>query len=314
VQILRAHFDVKKVNFVLGRKNPLSTFKTIIRMIRGILWADLTFSWFINTHAFWAVRLSKLLRKKSIVVIGGFEVAKVPEINYGGLLNSDFIDIVQYVLRNADKVLAVSEFNKKEILACFKNRKVELVYNGVDCDQFKSGDEKENLVITIGNPYGITCKLKGIDTFVKASLAFPDLKFKVMGTYDLKIRNHFNKIAPNVEFTGALPHEKVLSLMKKAKIYCQLSFRESFGMSLAEAMSCECVPVVTDRGAMPEVVGDTGYYVPYGDIEATIEAIKMALRSDKGKIASERINMNFSLEKREKRLKEIIETELWNSQ
>jgi len=29
-------------------------------------------------------------------------------------------------------------------------------------------------------------------------------------------------------------------------------------MALAEAMCCECVPVVTKKGALPEVVGDTG--------------------------------------------------------
>jgi len=78
-------------------------------------------------------------------------------------------------------------------------------------------------------------------------------------------------------------------------------------MALAEAMACECVPVVTNNAALPEVVGDTGFYVPYGDSKATAEAIKRALKSDKGKEARERIKNMLSLEKREKELIKIIE-------
>ena len=78
-------------------------------------------------------------------------------------------------------------------------------------------------------------------------------------------------------------------------------------MALAEAMACGCVPVVTDRGALPEVVGDTGFYVPYGDEKATAEGIKNALRSERGAIARKRIEDMFSLREREKGLMESIE-------
>ena len=76
---------------------------------------------------------------------------------------------------------------------------------------------------------------------------------------------------------------------------------------MAEGMLCGCVPVVTDRGAIPEVVGDTGFYVPYGDPEATAEAIKEALNSNKGKQARERIKKMFPIERRERELISEIE-------
>ena len=307
IELLRKYFDVKIIDFVLSRENLKSTFITPFKIFTGVLWADLTFSWFAGTHAFWAVRLSKIFRKKSIVVVGGYEVAKVPEIGYGAMSNPRSARIVKYVLENADKVLAVSEFNKKEIVKYTNSKNVELLYNGVDCNKFKPKGEKEDLVITAGNPTKNTCKLKGIDTFVKASLAFSELKFVVIGNYDVDIRNCLKQIAPNVEFTGAISHEGVISWSKKAKVYCQLSYRESFGMSLAEAMSCECVPVVTHNAALPEVVGDTGFYVPYGDPKATAEAIKKALNSNKGKEARERIENMFPIERREQDLIRIIE-------
>ncbi|MFC1938017.1 glycosyltransferase, partial [Chloroflexota bacterium] len=85
------------------------------------------------------------------------------------------------------------------------------------------------------------------------------------------------------------------------------SYHESFGLSLAEAMACECVPVITGNAALPELVGDTGFYVPYGDPKATAEAIKKALKSDAGKKARERVKRLFPIESRQKALIKIIE-------
>ncbi|GAF92264.1 unnamed protein product, partial [marine sediment metagenome] len=71
--------------------------------------------------------------------------------------------------------------------------------------------------------------------------------------------------------------KQLLSYYQKAKVYCQLSYYESFSVALAEAMSCGCIPVVTDRGALPEVVDNCGFIIPYGDVNKTVNAIKKAL-------------------------------------
>jgi len=77
-------------------------------------------------------------------------------------------------------------------------------------------------------------------------------------------------------------------------------------------MACECVPVVTERGPLPDTVGPTGFYVPYGDVGATVEAIKKALNSGKGKEARERIKRMFPLEKRKgeliREIEELLQT------
>lgn len=306
LKLLKNNFTVNAVDFAVSLKNLPDTLFGFYKLINGVLWADVTFSWFIDNHSFFSVLLSKWFHKKSIVVVGGYEVAKVPEIGYGALLNPIFARKVKFVLDNADKVLAVSEFNKKEILNVTSSKNVELVYNGVDCDGLINETKKDNLVVTVGNSTKRTCKLKGINTFVKASLAFPEIRFVIIGKYDEHIRQKLNKIAPNVEFTGAIPNEEVVILLQKAKVYCQLSYRESFGMALAESMCCECVPVVSFRGALPEIVGGAGYYIPYGNTEATVDTIKIALMSYKGKDARKRIIKNFTLERRGNELIELI--------
>lgn len=114
----------------------------------------------------------------------------------------------------------------------------------------------------------------------------------------------------NVECTGYLDGQSLLEWYQRAKVYCQLSRYESFGVALAEAMSCCCVPVVTREGALPEVVGDTGFYVPYGDVKATASAIREALQSDKGRLARQRVIEKFSVVEREKKLLGLIDATL----
>jgi glycosyltransferase involved in cell wall biosynthesis len=79
-------------------------------------------------------------------------------------------------------------------------------------------------------------------------------------------------------------------------------------VGVIEAMSCGCTPVITERGALPEVVGNIGYYVPYGNEKATVEAIKRALNVDTGlrKRARNRIEKEFSMKMREKELSELM--------
>jgi len=275
LEILKKYFNVKPIKWA-----TFWDLKMILSLIRAILTSDLCFIWFADFHAAFTVFLSKILRRKSVVVVGGYEVAKVPEIGYGAMLRPWSAYIVKYVIRIADKILAVSEFNKKEILKYTDSRNVRLIYNGVDCKKFKPNSKRDNLVITVIHTISdFTKKIKGLETFIKAAKYLPDIRFIVIGKYFNSSMKYLKaQASPNLEFLGFVPNEDLVKLYQKAKVYCQLSYRESFGMALAEAMACGCVPVVTDRGALPEVVGDVGYYVPYGDPKSTAEAVKKGIR------------------------------------
>ena len=52
-------------------------------LLNGVIWADLTFSWFGKLQAFFSVLFSKLMSKKCVVVAGGDDVANEPDIEYG---------------------------------------------------------------------------------------------------------------------------------------------------------------------------------------------------------------------------------------
>jgi glycosyltransferase involved in cell wall biosynthesis len=311
LKVLRREYQVREVvisNYQEEnglKRSLLITFE----ILRGVLWADLTYSWFAHNHSYLAVMLANLLGKRTIVVIGGYEVAREPEIGYGALLDPKLAKRVNYIIRNADHILAVSEFNRQEILNLSERRHVAVVYNGIDCMQFTPGEEKGDLVITVCLINQKNIVLKGLDTFINAARRLPDLRFAIIGrALDESIEALKRDAPQNVQFVLSPSQDELLRWYRRAKVYCQLSYRESFGVALAEAMSCECVPVVTDRGALPEVVGDVGFVVPYGDTQATIDAISRALISGTGPAARKRVCDTFSLEQREQELRRIIAT------
>ena len=299
LKILNIYFDVVLLKYT-GKKD-------LIKLAKGVLTTDLNFSWFALGYATAAVFFSKIFRKKSVVVAGGFDVVSIPEIGYGAMQSPKHRRKTKFTLKYADKVLAVSEFTNREVFQWVDSCNSMVVYNAFDYNLYKPRGEKQEIVITVGNVKKTTLMKKGLKTFVESAKFLPDVKFVLIGKHvDDSIEDLKSIASPNVEFTGYVSFDELLNYYQKAKVYVQVSAHESFGCSLAEAMLCECVPVVTNRAAIPEVVGDTGFYVPYWDPKAIAEAIKKALKSDKGKVARVRIKTLFPLEKREEKLVKII--------
>lgn len=300
LEMLKKHFTVIPCFF---------SWKKLFILPFLIIKADIIFIWFVSYYAFLATIFAKLFSKKVIVVTGGYDVAGEKEINYGLMLNPLLKKLVKFTLKNSHRILAVSKFNKKEIEKYLGIKNAEVLYNTIDHKKFTPLGKKEKIVITVGFISENNIKRKGLETFVKAAKYLPTVKFFLIGKPLDDSISYLRKISPkNVVFTGFVSDEELLRYYQRAKVYCQLSYYESFGMAPAEAMLCECIPVVTNRGALPEVVGDAGFYVPYGDEKATAETIKKALEAPEmlGKNARKRILKLFPYESREKKLVYII--------
>lgn len=303
-ELLSKHFKVRTIHW-----NNINKLYLLIQLLIGILRSDVTVSWFADVHALWAVRFSKTLRKKSIVVIGGYEVAKILEINYGALLNPKLVPNVRYILKNANIIITVDEVLKIDAI---KNSGVNgdnilTIPTGYNYEQFRPNGEKENLIITVasGN-YWERARLKGLDIFVESAKFLSNFKFIVIGIEGDALKKLKKISPPNVDFIMQLTQEMVIPYYQKAKVYCQLSMREGLPNALCEAMLCECIPVGSDVQGVRTAIGDAGFLVPYGDAEATAKAIIQALKSDKGKDARERIKRLFPIERRETELIQTI--------
>jgi len=307
--ILHSKFNVR---FVQYEFNSLKSLLLLMpRIIVGVIWADISFSWFGSFHAFFTVLSSRILKKKSVVVAGGHDVAKIPEINYGLMNKKLWRFFPLFSFKNCDRILAVSQYTKNEVISNtnVNAEKVLVVRHGFDENKFFPKKEKKNIAITVATMTSQTLDRKGIINFARTAKLLPNTKFYLIGKAEKdaiqKLRRNKSR---NLFYKGFVSPEELVKIMQRAKVYVQISAHEGFGCSLAEAMLCECIPVVTACGAIPEVVGDAGYYVPYGDIEATAKTIERALKDGeaKGENARKRIEEEFPIEKRRKELIEVV--------
>ncbi|MBL7074569.1 glycosyltransferase family 4 protein [candidate division KSB1 bacterium] len=252
-----------------------------------------------------------MLRKKSVIILGGVDVAKEREINYGIWLNPWKSKLVRFAYRHADKILVVDPSLKEKAVRLAKYNGNNIVYlpMGYNSNFWRPSGPKEPIVLTAAlyeDPQRV--KVKGIDKLIETARVLKDVSFVVVGVKETLIPTLQKMSSKNITFIPPVPRERLVSYYQRAKVYCQPSYTEGFPNALCEAMLCGCIPVGTKVAGIPTAIGDSGLMVPYGDISALSSALKKALAMDEGsgQLARNRIANLFPMERREKGLIEII--------
>ena len=306
LELLRRNYDVTEM-MTSGNCLDLPRLASLVRQ------CDVVFCWFGKLHAFWAILFAKLFGRKTVVVAGGDDVAGEKKLGYGLFAHPVKRYFGFFIFRYADLVLAVSEYNRKEAIFNAKVRpeKVSLLYHGFEKDIFHpvEGIRKEATAVTVGRITNETIVKKGIKLFVESARYNRKIRFIVIGPAEEEPLSVLRKAASaNVEFTGPLYGNHLIEALSSAKVYVQISSHESFGCSVAEAMLCGCIPVVSRRAALPEVIGNSGFFVDELLPEALAAKISaaMAAPGEFGKMARRRIVGRFPVEAREAGLIEAI--------
>lgn len=148
--------------------------------------ADITFSWFASVYSSFLVLLAEAFGKKSVLILGGVDVAADKALNYG-IWNSWWKSkIVRYGITHASAVLAVDEFLKSEAirLAAYDGRNITVVPTGYDWTYWLPSQGKENVVLSVASCPDMTrAKLKGIDVLMSVARKSPDIRFQIIGIH-----------------------------------------------------------------------------------------------------------------------------------
>ena len=269
------------------------------RLLREVLAADVIVGWWASWHTFLPITLAWLLRKPSLLIVGGFDTASEREYGYGFQRGGPRAWLSRFTMRRATTLMTNSAYSRKEI---WRNigiplREVKLVYHGVP--ELTAGGEKRPLALTIGIVDRTNLERKGLRAFVQAAAHLPEVEFVLAGRHadDAALQLQRDATA-NVRLTGWLEDAELIELLDSAAVYVQASRHEGFGVSVAEAMLARCVPVTTRAGALREVVGETGVLIDDARPETVAQGVREALDLDTGEAARTRVLREFSVERR----------------
>ena len=195
----------------------------------------------INRVAFFAARILSKLKTKFVVTAWGSDVLVIPN------QNAIFKKMTQKVLNTAACITADSNEMIDSIKTLSNNKNVELVYFGVDPI---AALPKEKIIFSnraLFKLYQIDAVIKEFASFVKTA---SDWKLIIGGKgeelQNLKSLVKDLALEDKVEFVGWLSREDNISYYQRATIYVSLPTSDGTSVSLLEAMSAGCIPVLSD--------------------------------------------------------------------
>jgi glycosyltransferase involved in cell wall biosynthesis len=217
-----------------------------------------------------------------------------------------------------DKIICVSEANKKFLKALNVNKKIDVVYNGVNVRNFgkeanKTSDFRTKMGFTNGElivtSIASLIPRKGVDILIRAAKSVidnaPQARFILIGGGDKTPYQRLAEslgISDKIVFMG-LVKDYPYHILKDTDVFAHASYAESFGLSIAESQLIGLPVVATDVGGVPEVVRDglSGFLVPAGDSDKLARAITSLLndeklRKDLGAFGKKWIAERFNLE------------------
>ena len=160
------------------------------------------------------------------------------------------------ILREADKVVCISNYEKELIRTNFGISREKLVYipNGLNLEEFNvDGTERDKKRILY---VGRLEKYKNIQSIIKSLLYLYGFKLVIVGkgSYEKQLRELAFKKSVDVIWLKDLTREELLEQYKSVGIFVSLSPFESFGITVAEALASGTHCIVPNEGALKEFV------------------------------------------------------------
>ncbi|MEM5782613.1 MAG: glycosyltransferase family 4 protein [Candidatus Aenigmatarchaeota archaeon] len=189
--------------------------------------------------------------------------------------------VESYSLRNADKVICVTNFltsYAKKYGA--KIEDIVVIYNRVDTSMFKQRDKNylfdKPTILCVGR----LDKQKNQACLIKA-IKDLDVNLLLVGNGELK--NRLQQLAKNlnledrVKFIESVPYSEINKIYSSAYIFAIASHYEGFCIPVLEAMASSLPVVAPNKEPFPELIGDAGILVQKNDPRYFQEAFQKLL-------------------------------------
>lgn len=224
-------------------------------------------------------------------------------------------DWTKYSVQNAQKVVTISAFSKKEIEEWYQKKAKDIIvaYPAAALSQeipSPPARTKQLKALKIAHPYilhlGTIQPRKNISGLVEAfeqlkrahssqnlhskTHAAADRRFLSLSGLQLVIAGKpgwlsdpiMERIAQSpfhkdIILTGFIDESTKLTLLKEAHALAMVGHFEGFGIPALESLLVETIPVVSEHSSLPEVVGKAGITVNPDQIESIATGLRTAL-------------------------------------
>jgi len=237
---------------------------------------DMCHAWFG-----WPSGIISYLFRKKIPYIIALRGSDVPGYNDRlKLLDSIlFKQISKIVWKNAKRVIANSE-GLKELALKTSKIKIDIIYNGVDTNEFKPIKKEKSKKIRLIST-GRLIERKGYQFLIPALKGIQD-KYELTligeGDLDKKLKALAWKNKVLVIFKGGMGHKEIVKELQEADLFILPSKNEGMSNSILEAMACGLPIIITNVGGSKELVNGNGVI-----IEAKVKSIIKILKEYKRK-------------------------------
>jgi glycogen synthase len=274
--------------------SALGTFSANLSMVRDPIDADIvhTHTWYASLAGF----MAKLLyRVPFVATVHSLEPLRPWKEEQLGRSYHLTTWAEKVALENADRIVAVSQNSRGEILEHFNvdPNRVVVIHNGIDLEVWKPNpSEATRRAFGVADDYvlfvGRTSRQKGMVHLIDAMqhvdpgvqlvccTSAPDTP-EIEAEIAAKVAEQ-----PRVLWINTLLREdQYIELYTHARVFACPSVYEPFGIINLEAMACETPVVASAVGGIKEVVVPdvTGQLVPPGDPQALAAAINSVLQN-----------------------------------
>lgn len=289
--------------------------------------ADLYYCWWWG-HAPFALALGAL-RRKPVLVTGAFDYATCRE-EIPGMCYLDRPrwqqEVLNASLRHASANLFISAYEHDEVTSNLRVNNPVLAPLAVDIGFYRpassaseTGIGGESYFFSVSWTSTTNVIRKGvrqtIEAFARIAPELPGVRLKLAGKpgdHHVKLQELVQSLGlqDRVDFLGMISDEEKRDHYQRCLAYVQPTLYEGFGLAIAEAIACGSRVVTSDRGAVPEVVGDFGTCIPPKDVDAIAAAMLKSARTpysvQERESAHLSIRCKFSLDQRRQRLRGIL--------
>lgn len=251
---VNSDYNIKTIAIDFSLKYPLNYITTVSKIKKVIREFNPSIIHIhqANSYAFYTLKASQNFNIPKVLTTWGSDILLLPQKNI--LLNR----IVKYNLRQATAITADALFMAEEMRKLVSQKKLDITIANFGIDIVPSSLPKENIIYSNrlhNNLYRIDCVIKA---FYKFSKTEKGSNWKLIIAANGDKTEQFKKmvselkITDKVEFFGWVDKKQNFEFYARAKLFVSIPESDATAMSLLEAMSYRCLPVVSNLPANKE--------------------------------------------------------------